>query len=164
MADVLFMDHLKFEEKIEMLSDVLKEREMEVLRLRAQGYTHAEIAGKYGVINAQAVNIEREALLKIKRSNKRFLFLDDKEQFINMISPPEDDSIRIGEMGLSQRAYNILRRNKIMSDMEILTKGVDEIARVRNLGVKLLEEIAENMRELGHDSFYEEWIEYKKNL
>ena len=55
----------------------------------------------------------------------------------------------IDELELSVRSYNCLKRAGINTVEELCNKTPDEMMKVRNLGRKSLEEVLENLKELG---------------
>ena len=60
----------------------------------------------------------------------------------------EDDGpakISIDELELSVRAYNCLKRAGINTIADLLDKTIDDLGKVRNLGKKSIDEIAEKL-------------------
>lgn len=85
-------------------------------------------------------------------------YLDALEAFTNKLldylnneEESEDDSILIQDLDLSARAANCLLRAglRTLSDLKDLTKF--QLRRIRNLGVKSLEEIEEVVKEHGYE-------------
>lgn len=65
---------------------------------------------------------------------------DEKEKVLEMT---------VEELDLSVRSYNCLKRASIDSVDELISKSMDDMMQVRNLGKKSLEEIIEKLEELG---------------
>ncbi len=65
---------------------------------------------------------------------------DEKEKVLEMT---------VEELDLSVRSYNCLKRASIDTVDELISKSMDDMMQVRNLGKKSLEEIIEKLEELG---------------
>lgn len=57
--------------------------------------------------------------------------------------------MRIDEIGLSVRTYNVLSRTGIRTVEELKSMSDEELCKVRNLGRKSLLEILEKLKSLG---------------
>lgn len=85
------------------------------------------------------------------------LFIDlsdrakDTEIMIQKEEPAQDKvyEMTIEELELSVRAYNCLKRDGINTIQDLTSKTEDEMAKVRNLGRKSLEEVLNKLEELG---------------
>lgn len=85
------------------------------------------------------------------------LFIDLSEVAKNqnvMINKPENKQEKvldrnIGELELSVRSYNCLKRAGINTVQDLVKKSAEELANVRNLGKKSLDEIYTKLGELG---------------
>lgn len=65
---------------------------------------------------------------------------DEKEKVLEM---------NIDELELSVRSYNCLKRAGINTVEELITKSVDDMMKVRNLGKKSMDEVLAKLKELG---------------
>jgi len=76
----------------------------------------------------------------------------DEEPML-VTSPPSsaktDSDRTIEELDLSVRSYNCLRRCGLTTVQELTRMTEDEVKKIRNLGLKSLEEIRERLRQLG---------------
>ena len=57
--------------------------------------------------------------------------------------------MKIEELNLSQRSYNLLKRSNINTTEDLCNKTVEDMMRIRNLGRKCLEEVLGVMKEQG---------------
>ena len=55
----------------------------------------------------------------------------------------------IEEMELSVRSYNCLKRAGIDTVQDLIQKTKEDMLKVRNLGVKSIDEVSEKLKELG---------------
>ena len=84
------------------------------------------------------------------------LFVALTDQVITVPMPPTEQSsgerlleMTIEELDLSVRAYNCLKRANINTVAELVTRNVEDMMKVRNLGRKSLEEVEQKLHELG---------------
>ncbi len=71
------------------------------------------------------------------------------------------DSIKIGDLGLSVRAYNGLANGHLQTVGQVRAKTVDEMLKIQYFGKKSLVEINEKLLELGVDTG---WVIPPSNL
>lgn len=163
---------------MQTVTNTLTEREAEVVHLRySDGYTCKQIGEAIGLSGSRAQQI----LAKIKRklrnpirsckyiavsrfeydsvknelasTKAQLLYVNDllkKREYENLPITPEND-ISLEELDLSVRAYNCLHRHGFekLSDFFGVTQA--ELAGVRNLGRKCLNEIVEKLKTYGID-------------
>ena len=83
-----------------------------------------------------------------------FTSLTDQVLPVSMVQPEDDKrekvlEMTIGELELSVRAYNCLKRAGINSVAELVQRNQEDMMKVRNLGRKSLEEVEQKLHELG---------------
>lgn len=163
---------------MQTVDEMLTERETEVAHLRyLDGYTYREIGEAIGLSGARAQQILAKVKRKMRnpyradnymvvskyeydvfdselsRLNRELKWANDvivKSKYENLPITPEND-IPIEELDLSIRAYNCLHRRGFekLSDFFGVTQA--ELAGVRNLGRKCLNEIVEKLKTYGID-------------
>lgn len=163
---------------MQTVDEMLTERETEVAHLRyLDGYTYKQIGEAIGLSGARAQQIlakvkrkmrnpyradnymvvskyEYEAIDKaLTMTQEQLKWANDvitKSKYGNLPITPEND-ISLEELDLSVRAYNCLHRRGFekLSDFFGVTQA--ELAGVRNLGRKCLNEIVEKLKTYGID-------------
>ncbi|MDO4837443.1 MAG: DNA-directed RNA polymerase subunit alpha [Clostridia bacterium] len=83
-----------------------------------------------------------------------FVSLTDQPIPVSMVQPEDDKKekvleMTIEELDLSVRAYNCLKRAGINSVSELVQRNQEDMMKVRNLGRKSLEEVAQKLEALG---------------
>jgi DNA-directed RNA polymerase subunit alpha len=83
-----------------------------------------------------------------------FVSLTDQVLPVSMTTPEPSSGERllemtIEELDLSVRAYNCLKRANINTVAELVTRNVEDMMKVRNLGRKSLVEVEQKLHELG---------------
>jgi DNA-directed RNA polymerase subunit alpha len=85
---------------------------------------------------------------------KTFIDLSEGAQDAEVLARPKDDGkdkaleLSIDDLELSVRSYNCLKRAGINTVQELITRSLDDMIKVRNLGKKSLDEIANKLKEL----------------
>ena len=85
---------------------------------------------------------------------KLFINLSESANDAVVMNVKEDDQIEkvmemsIDELELSVRSYNCLKRANINTIQELISKSLDDMMKVRNLGRKSLDEITAKLSEL----------------
>jgi DNA-directed RNA polymerase subunit alpha len=85
---------------------------------------------------------------------KTFIDLSEGAQDAEVMARPKDDvkdkalEMSIDDLELSVRSYNCLKRAGINTVQELITRSLDDMIKVRNLGKKSLDEIANKLKEL----------------
>ena len=101
---------------------------------------------------SDAVSLAAKVLSDHLRS---FIDLSDKSSRIQVIAAEEENSkdkvleMNIGELELSVRSYNCLKRAGINTVEELCNRTSEDMMKVRNLGRKSLEEVLSKLKELG---------------
>ncbi len=86
---------------------------------------------------------------------KTFIDLSETAQEAEVMAKPKDDvkeralEMSIDDLELSVRSYNCLKRAGINTVEELTTRSMEDMIKVRNLGKKSLDEIANKLKELG---------------
>lgn len=115
-------------------------------KLTIEVYTNGTISAKDAVSLAAKVLSEHVKL---------FIDLSETAQNQNVMAVKIENKAEkvldknIGELELSVRSYNCLKRAGINTVQDLLKKTPDELANVRNLGKKSIDEIYSKLEELG---------------
>lgn len=168
---------------LEKAMSELTEREQKVLELRfVHGMTYEQCGYRFNVTRERIRQVEQKALRKLRSPrfakhyildtlNKAFeidaerarlerenMMLREKlEKYENVPKPKaEPRKIDIADMELSIRSYNCLKRAgfKFVDDLD--GKTVEDLKRVRNLGMKSLREVVEKAKQFGIEIPWEE--------
>jgi DNA-directed RNA polymerase subunit alpha len=115
-------------------------------KLTLEVYTNKTIDPDEAVSLAAKVLSEHLALfidLSENAQNAEVMVAKEEEQ--------EEDVLKrsIEDLELSVRSFNCLKRNNINTVEEIISKSLDEMSKVRNLGKKSLDEIQKKVEDLG---------------
>ena len=115
-------------------------------KLTLEVYTNKTIDPDEAVSLAAKVLSEHLALfidLSDNAQNAEVMIAKEEEQ--------EEDVLKrsIEDLELSVRSFNCLKRNNINTVEEIISKSLDEMSKVRNLGKKSLDEIQKKVEDLG---------------
>ena len=167
------------DEAIEAAYKHLREREADVLRRRLEGKTLKGIGEEDGLSRERIRQIEAKALWRLRQphikeilrygpvaieeSNRMLLarrYELAKERFekecekqgLTGDGVDEPPAMRkpVSELGLSVRAYNVLHRHGITTLGEIIQKSESELAKMRNMGQKSVEEIKRVVKSYGY--------------
>ena len=167
------------EEAITQLTD----REQKVLELRfVHGMTYEQCGYRFNVTRERIRQIEAKAIRKMRNPrfrknylldtlNKAFeidaerarlerenMMLREKLEKYESIPKPkvEPKKISIDDMELSVRSYNCLKRAGFNFVDDLDGKTVEDLKRVRNLGMKSLREVVEKAKQFGVEIPWEE--------
>ena len=156
----------------------LTDREQQVIRMRFKHHMTLEAVGRELCITRERVRqVEAKALRKLRHPRHwRHWQLDTMERYIaaeekaaryelecmhlqsliqKQAEEPEPEEkpilgeIGIDEMELSVRSYNCLRRGGYRTVADLVGKTYADLAKVRNLGRKSVEEVVKKAREYG---------------
>ena len=120
---------------IDIVTKKLSVRERQILNMRYIDHlTYKMIGNSFGVSPERIRQIESRALAKLKHEPKT-------------INPFE-----IGELKLSFRTYNCLRRTRIDTVFDLLETSDKELLEIRNFGSKCLNEIKEAIKTARRDN------------
>jgi len=75
--------------------------------------------------------------------------IEEEEQLVRLSIPDEKYNMPVGQMDLSVRTMNCLRRGGISTVGELISKGEQELLALRNFGQKSKQELEERLNELG---------------
>ena len=115
-------------------------------KLTLEVYTNKTIDPDEAVSLAAKVLSEHLAL---------FIDLSENAQNAEVMVAKEEEQVEdvlkrsIEDLELSVRSFNCLKRNNINTVEEIISKSLDEMSKVRNLGKKSLDEIQKKVEDLG---------------
>jgi DNA-directed RNA polymerase subunit alpha len=115
-------------------------------KLTLEVYTNKTIDPDEAVSLAAKVLSEHLALfidLSENAQNAEVMVAKEEEQGEDVLKRSIED------LELSVRSFNCLRRNNINTVEEIISKSLDEMSKVRNLGKKSLDEIQKKVEDLG---------------
>ncbi|KUO72332.1 MAG: DNA-directed RNA polymerase subunit alpha [Desulfosporosinus sp. BRH_c37] len=74
---------------------------------------------------------------------------DNVETIVEKEEDSKDETTLIEELNLSVRSYNSLKRNGVNTVEDLTQKTEEDMTKMRNLGRKSLEEVADRLKELG---------------
>ncbi len=154
--------------------DTLTVREKDILLMRYEhGMTLEQCGNKYNVTKERIREIEAKALRKLRHPSRSREFILDtmhkaheiaeerdklKLEVITLrerckVDEPETErpytDIHIEDMELSVRSYNCLARANMYHLSDFEGKTVEDLKKVRNLGMKSIKEIILKLREYG---------------
>lgn len=135
------------------VSDVRVGNEMDFDKLTLEVWTDGSITAADAVAKSAAIMIGYLGNFTKLAHSTSVVELDDQNLEGDVVDPApqdvqEDDGpakISIDELELSVRAYNCLKRAGINTIADLLDKTIDDLGKVRNLGKKSIDEIAEKL-------------------
>ena len=135
------------------VSDVRVGNEMDFDKLTLEVWTDGSITAADAVAKSAAIMIGYLGNFTKLAHSTSVVELDDQNLEGDVVDPTpqdvqEDDGpakISIDELELSVRAYNCLKRAGINTIADLLDKTIDDLGKVRNLGKKSIDEIAEKL-------------------
>lgn len=156
----------------DVLNERLTERERRVLEMRRRDMMTLEVVGKrLGVTRERIRQIEAKALRKLRNpavlkriecvSKEEFMRVEAENELLKQkIIELESDgcetkqtssfaSKSIGYLNLSIRSYNCLVRGGIRTLEDLQNLSVDDLMRIRNLGMRSAQEIIDKAAEVG---------------
>ena len=175
--DFDFIGHINLAGIMEA-TKTLHDREQKVLELRfRQGLTLKETGAEFGVTTERIRQIEAKALRKMRHPSRWKQYrmveveklweaeravsgwelenitlrmrLDGMDQVATAPEVPSPTEVYLDEMNLSVRSFNCLRRAGYDKLSDLAGVKMSELAVVRNLGKRSLEEIVAKLREYG---------------
>ena len=142
-------------ERLEKMISFLSEREQAIIRYRyVDQLTIREISEKFGITVSRVQQIRLKSMRRLRHPKKSNYIIFGSETIEK--SPSIDSEIYV--LGLSDRAFNCLRRANINTVRQASQLSDDDYIRIRNMGRRTMEEVKTKTQE------FIEKLESKKYL
>lgn len=145
--DSIFSPILRANYRVE---DTRVGNEMDYDKMTLEVTTDGSIDADDAVAKAAAVLMLYLRKFQNIARDQKLIAVDDEPHFVGgetADSSVDYEHIRIEELELSVRAFNCLKRANINTLADLLDKTEDDLAKVRNLGKKSIEEIRQRLHE-----------------
>ena len=131
-------------ERLEKMISFLSEREQAIIRYRyVDQLTIREISEKFGISVSRVQQIRLKSMRRLRHPKKSNYIIFGSETIEK--SPSIDSEIYV--LGLSDRAFNCLRRANINTVRQASQLSDDDYIRIRNMGRRTMEEVKTKTQE-----------------
>lgn len=130
--------------------------EMDYDSLTLEVTTNGSITAENAVAKAASIMISylnyfQDIATDEKVNEAKADFTQDGNEEVPVEEGPELDKVKIDVLDLSVRASNCLKRANIYTLADLTERTEDDLAKIRNLGKKSVDEIIEKLRKEGYD-------------